>query len=290
MSLFIYEKINNIILSNLEKGCIPWRKPWNTPSIKPQNFATKHVYQGCNFFITSIIGGTNPYFLTLKQANDLGGSIKAGAKAIPIIYWSLMHKKDKSTGEQLEEKFGFLKYSNVFKADDIKGIEFPKIELPTIEFSPNEAAEKLIKSAREANAIAVYNEEACGAYYSPSDDKISMPKRDIFHSSHEFYSTLFHEAGHSTGHESRLNRKSLTTMSRFGSHEYSKEELVAELVAAYLCAKTGINNTIENTSAYIESWSKKLKDNPKWFIEAAGQAQKAASYISQEHFKESLAA
>jgi antirestriction protein ArdC len=275
MSL-IYEKINSIILSNLEKGVVPWQRPWNT--MRPQNFATKHEYTGANFFLTSIIGGTKPYFLTFKQIGDLNGSVKAGAKALPIVYWNFFDKKD-AKGESTGEKSAFLKYYNVFHSSDIKGIDFPAFESETIDFKPVEKAEEILSAALNLKTVAEISYEANSAFYTPSNDKISMPARELFKSENEFYSTIFHEAGHSTGHSSRLNRKGVTDLNRFGSHEYSKEELVAELTSAYLCAESGIDNTIENSSSYIAGWSRKLKENSKWFIEAAGKAQKAADFI-----------
>ena len=108
-----------------------------------------------------------------------------------------------------------------------------------------------------------------------------MPALNSFDSSEEYYSVLFHEIAHSTGHETRLNRKGITELSRFGSHSYCFEELVAEMTSAFLCSSVGIENTIDNSAAYIQGWIKALKENKKMILIAASQAQKAADYISK---------
>jgi antirestriction protein ArdC len=117
------------------------------------------------------------------------------------------------------------------------------------------------------------------AFYRPVTDSIHLPDRNSFDSAGEYYSTLFHEMTHSTGHQSRLNRSTLTEVVPFGSETYSKEELVAEFGAAFLCAHAGIENTVSNSAAYINGWLKKLRSDPKLAILAASQGQKAADYI-----------
>lgn len=274
-----YEKVNEIILASLERGEIPWVKPWSKCSVAPQNFATGHRYTGANFFLTSLMGGIQPYFLTFKQVQDLGGKVKAGSKALPVIYWNMFKKEglDKD-GQRTSDTIPFLKYYNVFKASDIEGIEFPAPKA-VIAPDPIPACEHLVAAAKQAGKVAPIFHDELSAYYSPSSDQIHLPQSVYFNSMESYYSTLFHEMGHSTGHASRLGRKGVIDPVSFGSHTYSKEELIAELTAAYLCAHAGLDTTLENSAAYIQSWSKKLTENPKWFIEAAGQAQKAANFI-----------
>jgi antirestriction protein ArdC len=117
------------------------------------------------------------------------------------------------------------------------------------------------------------------AFYRPVTDSIHLPDRNSFDSAGEYYSTLFHEMTHSTGHQSRLNRSTLTEVVPFGSETYSKEELVAEFGAAFLCAHAGIENTVNNSASYINGWLRKLRSDPKLAILAASQGQKAADYI-----------
>lgn len=276
MNTLAYDKVNGLILGALDNGVIPWVKPWSSVCDKPKNFATGHEYSGANFFLLSLLGGTSPYFLTFKQVNDLGGSVKAGSKAIPVIYWNVVKKKEVE-GEE-KDSFAFLKYYNVFKASDITGIDFPTPK-PLIDFNPIPACETLVSNALALNACASIAHDESSAYYRPSTDAIHLPLPSFFHSENAYYATLFHEMGHSTGHSSRLNRKGIVELNSFGSHEYSKEELIAELTSAYLCAHLGLDTTLDNSASYIDGWSKKLRDNPKWFIEAAGKAQKAANLL-----------
>jgi antirestriction protein ArdC len=169
-----------------------------------------------------------------------------------------------------------LRYYRVFNLDQVSGIKKPALEnMPAFE------------SIKEAEAIAAkYQEEievthgGSRAYYQPSSDSIRMPDRETFDGSAEYYSTLFHEFTHSTGHKSRLNRAGITETHFFGDEIYSKEELVAEMGAAMLCGVIGIENkTIKNSASYIQSWLAKLKDDKKLVIHAAAAAQKAADFI-----------
>ena len=125
------------------------------------------------------------------------------------------------------------------------------------------------------------------AWYSPSMDLIKMPNLGNFFSSEEYYSTLFHEAAHSTGHESRWEKRGkkgrFKTGTRFGDHDYSYEELVAEISAAMLCQMTGIETTLDNSKSYLLSWASKLKNNKKWIIDAASDAQMVVDIILNEH-------
>ena len=126
----------------------------------------------------------------------------------------------------------------------------------------------------------MFHDQAEDNFYVPAKDEIHLTAEESFHTPSNYYATLFHEAGHSTGHKSRLCRDGITGMNFHGSHEYSKEELVAELTATILSGIAGIeNDIIENSASYINSWSKKLKDNPDWFMEASSKAQRAVDHI-----------
>jgi antirestriction protein ArdC len=126
------------------------------------------------------------------------------------------------------------------------------------------------------------------AYYQPPEDRVNMPKSNLFQSNEEYYSTLFHELAHSTGHKSRLDRDEISKVNLFGSHDYSKEELVAEMGSAFLCGHCSIEpSVIENQAAYIQNWLRKLHSNKKWLVYAAAKAQKAADFIlGVDHEKE----
>ncbi len=173
----------------------------------------------------------------------------------------------------------------MFNLEQTEGISIPEIKKR--EFNPITEAEKVIHGMREGPFL---EDNGSQAYYRPSDDVVNMPKANLFESDEEYYSTIFHELIHSTGHVKRLNREGITNISHFGSHDYSKEELVAEMGSAFLCGHCGIEpRVIQNQAAYIQSWLKKLRSNKKWLVYAAAAAQKAADYtLNIEHEEDSL--
>jgi antirestriction protein ArdC len=232
----------------------------------------------------------SPYFLTFKQAKELGGFVKSGEKACPVIFWKWLEKQDPG-GDSFDEngnrisRIPMLRYYSVFNVAQTEGIPSDKIP-PTVTsnnpFNPVEAAQSIVDGMPHKPLIL--NSEA-RAYYRPSTDLVNVPRPNLFHLPEEYYSTLFHELTHSTGHESRLNRKGIVELNSFGSHEYSKEELVAEMGAAYLSAQSGIvESTIQNSAAYISGWLKRLRNDNKFVVQAAAQAQKAADFILGRNF------
>lgn len=266
--------ITNLIIEKLEAGVVPWRKPWNGSSA-PRNIVTGRPYRGINAFLLGCTGAT--WFATYNQINEKGGSIKAGSKSLPVVFWSIKPIADRETGD--EKNVPVLRYYRVFSLDNVTGIEPPVAEEVTREFAPIEAAERVIEAMPQRPDVKTGEARA---YYSPSLDYINMPRRELFHGDEEYYSTLFHELGHATGHESRLNRSTVTKSAYFGSSDYSKEELVAECCAAFLAAETGIvNDVIDNSAAYIDGWLRALKskDNRGMVIHAAAAGQRAADFI-----------
>ncbi|GFE56801.1 ArdC family protein [Geobacter sp. AOG1] len=276
----VYEIINNRIMELLEQGTIPWRKPWNAESNNPKNLISKKSYRGINHFLLSCTPYHSPYWLTFKQVQDKGGHVKKGERSTMVIFWKWL---DKSTeGIILNEtlstsKIPILRYYNVFNIDQTEGISPPTTEETQNDHEPLPGPEQIIKNMPLRPELRFGGNKA---YYSPSLDYIQLPNLSTFDSPEEYYSTLFHELVHSTGHISRLGRKSILEPSYFGSHEYSKEELVAEMGAAFLCGYTGIEQrTIENSAAYIQGWLRELKNDKTLLIHAAAQAQKGADYI-----------
>lgn len=264
-----YNRITDQIIKSLQDGIIPWRKPWT--GIEPQNYQTKTRYNGINYFILANTSYKYPYFLTFNQCRALGGSIKKGSKGIQVIYWQML-EKTKDNPEDKQEYFPFMKVFTVFNIDQTTGIEI-KLPQSLVAFTPAEQAEQLLASMVNKPEIKHNNQKA---YYAPMDDIISLPLPEQFANSNEYYSTLFHELIHSTGHKDKLNRGSNTS---FGSEEYAKEELIAELGSAFLCSRCGIDNTLTNTTAYIQSWLKALQNDPKLIIMASSRAEKAVNYL-----------
>jgi antirestriction protein ArdC len=266
--------ITNLIIEKLEAGVVPWRKPW-TGSAVPRNLVSGKPYRGINAFLLGCTGAN--WFATYKQIHEHGGIVKAGAKSLPVVFWTIKPVADRDTGK--EKSIPILRYYRVFSLDDSVGIQLPESTESVRKFTPIEAAERVINNMPHRPEIKTGQARA---YYSPSLDYINMPRRELFHSDAEWYSTLFHELGHATGHEKRLNRSTVTKSAYFGSSDYSREELVAECCSAFLAAETHIvNDVIDNSAAYINGWLKALKskDNRGMIIHAAAAGQRAADFI-----------
>lgn len=275
----VYDIINLRIIELLEKGTVPWRKPWNAESNMPKNLVSKKEYQGVNVFLLSSMSYGSPYWLTFNQAKEKGGHIRKGEKSTPVIFWKMLDKvtTDASEEESKNEKMPLLRYYSVFNVEQCEGIDVPEPEEKVHVFNPIERAEEIISKMPLRPDIQYGGNRA---YYRPSSDTITLPPRHTFELPEEFYNTYFHELSHATGHETRLARKSVMETTAFGSNEYSKEELVAEMGAAFLCGHCGIEQqTLENSAAYIQGWLKALKDDRKLLVHAASQAQKSADYI-----------
>ncbi len=159
-----------------------------------------------------------------------------------------------------------LRYYLVWNVEQCEGLDLPALEHQQVDVIAR--AEAIVAAMPHSPKINFDGGDK--AYYRPDNDSIHLPGRNSFDSAGEYYSTLFHELSHSTGHESRLNRQTLTEVVPFGSETYSKEELVAEFGAAFLCAHSGIENTVNNSAAYIGGWLKKLRSDPKLAVLAAG--------------------
>lgn len=265
----VYEIVTERIIEKLKQGEIPWRKPWNSyPAV---NWVTQKLYRGINQLLLE-----PGEYATWNQIKKAGGHVKKGAKSHMVTFWKLIEVKNEEE-EGVVETIPYLRYYRVFNIKDCEGIESRR-KVETFDHDPIEEAEKIIEGYPDAPEITF----APGrAFYRPSDDIISIPEKSDFEQVEEYYSTIFHEMVHSTGHKKRLGRNGVTKLSAFGSHEYSKEELVAEIGAAMLCGLAGIEQeTLDNSAAYVQGWLKKLEGDSKFIVSAASQAQKAADYIA----------
>lgn len=276
-----YEIITEKILAELEAGNVPWQKPWaGGPANAPKNLVSGKRYRGINVLLLGLATGyASPYWLTFKQAKTLGGSVRKGEHGSLVVFFKDLLVEDRDSDDGSKKRIPLLKYYRVWNLDQTENVKVPANRpMPEIvERSPVEqqaAAEAIVASYPNPPSIA---EGEAAAWYRPSTDHVNMPPRSAFTHSDEWYSTLFHELGHSTAHSTRLDRK---TGNVFGSHEYGREELVAEMTSAFLCAEAGINTTTVNSAAYLRSWIKTIKQDSKAVVVAAGQAQKAADLIS----------
>lgn len=274
----VYQIITDRLIEIMEQGVIPWRKPWNSGhETGPLNLISKKHYQGINCFLLSCHSFDSPYWLTYNQALSLGGNVRRGEKGTPVIFWKLYNKEDPESDNGIIT-VPVLRYYTVFNAEQCEDIAVPAPENPTwAEHDPIGAAEAVILAMPNRPTIEMGGVRAC---YSPLRDHVQVPELFRYEKAEEYYCTLFHELAHSTGHESRLNREGITGNHFFGDTVYSREELVAEMTAAFLCGHTGIENaTIHNSAAYLQSWIKALRGDKRLAITAAAQAQKAADYI-----------
>jgi len=276
----VYEIVTERIIKMVEeKGHLPWQRPWNVNESFPVNIErpTKS-YQGINFWILLSAGFKSPFWLTSKQAKKFGGRIKYAEwkKSTLIVFWKFLDDK-----ETEGKKIPMLRYYYVYNIEQAEGIDPKRIPVITenskLEFDPIDECEKILSDM--PMPITMVQHGKTKAYYSPWEDKIGMPDKTDFVSIEEYYSTLFHEFIHATGHETRTNRKGAFGAG-FGREKYSKEELVAEIGTCFLCHTAGIENkTMDNSVAYIGAWLKKLKNDPRMIVFAASQAQKATDYI-----------
>lgn len=272
----VYEVITDRILAALDEGTIPWRKPWKCGGA-PKNLVTGKPYRGLNILLTAMQGYASPYWLTFKQATEMGGQIRKGEKGTPVIFWNWQRKQVPDQDGEIEEKeVPYMRYYTVFNVAQIDGLTLPG-DMVEENFASIVSCEEVVTKMPSPPTIVHGFAQAC---YGWTNDQIRMPPRASFKSVESYYATLFHEMVHSTGHGSRLTRKGIEEKHGFGSPEYSREELVAECGASFLCGYAGIENeTIENQAAYIEYWRKQLAADKKLIISAASQAQKAVDFI-----------
>jgi antirestriction protein ArdC len=269
----VYEIVTEQVIRQLESGVAPWRKPWRTEM--PCNLVSGKEYRGMNVFLLGSQGYASRYWLTFNQANKLGGHVRKGEHSSLVTFWHIGQEKIKADGSKTRPFL--LRYYRVFNLTQTEGIA-EKLGLgnATPRVPSIEGCEAIVAGMPNAPKM----EQSNAAWYRPSTDTVGMPARGLFSSAEEYYSTLFHELTHSTGHASRTGREGIEILNTFGSESYSKEELVAEMGAAMLCGVTGIAPaTLQNSAAYLKTWIERLKSDSRLLVSAASAAQKASDYI-----------
>lgn len=305
-----YEIVTERMIEAIERtGKLPWRQPW-AGGMLPMNLVSGKRYEGINVFLLALTamekGYGSPWWLTYNQMTELGGRLKfapgyeghtedwvdadgkkhkpteTGQKTTTIIWWSMIPDRRAIADGDPDAKIRMIKYYRVFNLDQTEGVRTPKGRdtepfKPLDEFTPNELADGIIERYLADGGPELQHGEA-RAWYSAEKDLINLPDRSLFDSDDEYYVTAFHEMTHSTGHKDREDRDTMQP-TYFGSHDYGREELVAEMGATFLASTVGITSTFDNSAAYLAGWIRKIREDTKALVWAAGRAQKGADRI-----------
>lgn len=280
MKKSVYEIITEQIIEQLENGVIPWQKPWTGTHSGAYNRISNKPYSLLNQMILKH-GGE---YATFKQWSDLGGKIRKGEKSEVVTFWKIQpYEEENENGEKVIKQIPLLRYYNVFHISQVDGVE-PKEQLKISNLEPIEEAEKIKTDYMNREHLKIFEKVTNDAFYLPIQDYIQVPCKEQYQDIEEFYSTLFHEMIHSTGHKSRLNRSDMQGIVRYGSEKYSKEELTAELGSAMIINILGIETekSFKNSSGYIQDWLQVLKNDNKFIVSASSRAEKAVKYILNE--------
>ncbi len=273
----VYGIINERIIEQLNKGTIPWQRPWNTGRI-PRNMITGRQYRGINLMLLAMEDYEHNLFITFQQLGEIKAKVKKGEKGHMVVYWNRKPKEEALEAETepgAQKPKTVLRYYYVFNVTQCENI--PEKYLPAArETAEQPSCESIIRAMPHCPPIR-HKEQS--AFYNVKEDFVNMPKKRSFKTDDAYYSTLFHELVHSTGHESRLNRKTIAEMAEFGGEAYSQEELIAEIGTCYLQSHAGITSQFQQSAAYIYGWLRKLKNDKRFVFFAASAAQKAADFI-----------
>lgn len=273
MSNSVYQIITEKIIAQLEAGTAPWRKPWNATTGWPRSITCRR-YRGVNVFLLLAEDHISPLWLTFNEVQRRGGKIRKGEHGTKILFFKKITKEDEETGEKIT--IPLARYYHVWNTEQVDGIPQPESTPAPRVLAPERrhaAAEAIVAGYPDPPEIVEAGRRAC---YSSSQDRIKVPPRGTFATLDAFYSALFHELGHSTAHRTRLDRP---IGYHFGSHPYGREELIAEMTAAFLSAEAGIETTADNSAAYLSSWINTIREDVRAVVVAANAAQRAAEHI-----------
>jgi len=286
----IFDRVTQKIIADLEQGVRPWQKPWDNscaaaPLRRPQRHNGEH-YNGVNILLlwdaALSKGYQNPIWMTFKQAEEYGARVRKGERASWIVYANKVHKTetDPQTGGLVEKQIPFLRGYSVFNAEQVEGLPEKFLNLPATPrvlpgFGRLDHVDTFMKKSG-----ALIRQGGDRAYYAEGDDFIQMPVLEAFRDRESYYAVLTHEITHWTKHKDRLNRNFGQIV--WGDEAYAKEELVAELGSAFLCADLGITPEIRDDHAsYIASWLHALKNDKKLIFAAAAHASRALTYLKE---------
>ena len=286
----LYQQITDKLLAQMENGVIPWKRPWkildNGMAEVPTNYVTKKSYRGINLMLLSCNAYSRPYYMTYRQAQSQGGQVKKGEKGHLVVFYKTLTQQQESGKDKT---LFWERPSVVFNIDQIEGIDFRQPDLligQPDQTLLNERCEAVYQNFPAPPRLV--NQQLDRAFYQRSTDVVNMPPIQAFTTPAMYYSVLFHELTHATGHTNRLNRDDLGA-GAMGSQSYSREELTAELGAAFLGAVCGINQQDEaiqiQTASYLKGYMRALKDDVTLFYKASQQAQKAVDHILNRSYE-----
>ena len=293
----VYDIVADQIINALDNNVVPWRRPWALRGGDIARNRWNKPYRGINVFLLSmekmLKGYSSNFWMTYNQVEKLGGRVREGEKSTFVIFWKLFEVESKNEmNETTKKRIPVLRYFRVFNLDqthDVKLTRAMKAESEPqpegIEFNPLDDAEAIMSTYLAREDAPRFVEGGNVASYQPKTDVVTVPRREQFSTPEEYYSTVFHEFSHSTGHTDRVGRKGIMEFDHFGSGQYGEEEFVAELTAAFGCADAGIDNTRDNSVAYIQGWSAKIKADKQIVVKAAAAAQKAWDFISDYQYE-----
>ena len=285
------DQVSEKIIEAIEAGTAPWMKPWDGAELfgmMPQNATTGKAYNGINaiHLLTeaTVQGYSDPRWVTYKQAEELGANVKKGEKSTLVQYWKfkdfvnvldadgnpVLKTDGKPQKEEIKLENPKVFYASVFNAQQCENM--PKLETKPLMWDVNELAETILLNS----GAKIKNVPGDRAFYSPSQDAITLPLREQFPTQENYYSTALHELGHWTGHEDRLDRD---LSGSFGSESYAKEELRAEIASFMLSARIGIDHDPSQHYSYIGSWAEALQEDSKEIFRAARDAEKIADFV-----------
>ena len=280
--------ITNELIEIIDRGVLPWRKPWTVGGSSVPLRQNGEPYQGINNFLltmrTMVAGYTSPYWMTLRQANELDAKVIKGSKASVVVYYGTAERgrhedaHDDEMDTEDSKTIPFMKSYRVFNADQIEGLDARYYPAPV---DPKEYPERApiphMQAFFEAigASVSFSGPEAC---YVPTLDKIYMPRIELFENPLNFYAVWGHELGHWTKPRHRLNRS--YGEARFGNTAYAREEIVAELCAVFLGQKLGFSaHTLEQNAAYLDNWLRVLRSDKRAIFKHAADAQRACDYL-----------
>jgi antirestriction protein ArdC len=281
----LYQEITDKIIAELEAGRVPWVQPWGTAAAKaplgmPKNAATQRRYSGVNVLILwgAVIerGFSAQSWVTFRQTLRLGGNVRKGELGTAVVYADRFtpdeeRRRAERDGDEANA-IAFLKRFTVFNTDQCDNLP------EALRTSPPPVPEGLILPHAEALIVATGADFRIGgerAFYIPSHDFIQVPRPDVYFQPINWHRTALHELGHWSGHPSRLGRD---LSGGFGSALYAKEELIAEITSAFVCASLGIVPTVRHAD-YVGCWLEVLREDDRAIVRAASAASKAADYL-----------